>query len=159
MQSLVQDCARELVETTPQLMQFFREQMRAGRAADLTVPQLRTLAWLRRHPGCGLGEVAEGVGLSAPSMSKLVDALVRRSLVSRVQGREDRRRVDLTLTAAGQDMLAAARESATHAYALRLSGLSGNELSLVAAAVHTLRTLFQPHDTGYSAERPEPPTD
>jgi DNA-binding MarR family transcriptional regulator len=159
MQTLVEECARELMEATPQLMQFFREEMRAGRTADLTVPQFRTLVWLRRHPGCGLGELAEGMGLSDPSMSKLVDVLVRRGLVSRIASREDRRRVILTLTAAGQDMLLAARKAAAQSFTQRLSGLSGNELSQVAATLRTLRALFQPRDAGYAPEAPARPAD
>ncbi len=149
METLVESCARELVEAAPQFMQFFREEMRAGRGADLSVPQFRCLAWLNRHPGCGLGEVAEGMGLSDPSMSKLVDGLVRRGLVARAPGREDRRRVVLDLTGAGAGLLAECRAGAAQAFARRLAGLPEAELAQVAATLRTLRSLFTPRAAGY----------
>ncbi len=158
MKTLIDECARELMEAVPQLMQFFREEMRAGRAGDLSVPQFRTLVWLRRHPKCGLGDLAEGMGLSAPSMSKLVDALVRRGMVSRISSREDRRRVILSLTPGGEGLLRIARASAAQAYSQRLAGLSGAELEQVTASLRTLRALFLPRDAGYAPQPPAGPT-
>jgi DNA-binding MarR family transcriptional regulator len=158
MSALVESCAREFMEATPQFMQFFREEMRAGRNMDLSVPQFRALAWLNRHPGCGLGEVAEGMGLSDPSMSKLVDGLVRRGLVARVAGREDRRRVALSLTAAGTGLLADARRAAAQAYVQRLAGLPEAELERIAQSLRILRALFTPRAPGYrpdASPRPE----
>lgn len=152
MTTLVESCARELVEATPQFMQFLREEMRAGRGEDLSVPQFRCLAWLNRHPGCGLGEVAEGMGLSDPSMSKLVDGLVRRGLVARAPGLEDRRRVVLDLTGAGAGLLAECRAGATQAFARRLAGLPEAELAQVAATLRTLRRLFTPRAPGYGPQ-------
>lgn len=159
MSTLVESCARELMEATPQLMQFLREEMRAGRNPDLTVPQFRCLVWLSRHPGCGLGEAAEGVGLSDPSMSKLVDGLVRRGLATRAPGQEDRRRVALDLTAAGAGLLAECRAGAAQAFARRLAGLPAAELAQVAATLRTLRALFTPRAAGYGPDRPARPQD
>lgn len=156
MTTLAESCARELMEATPQFMQFFREEMRAGRGADLTVPQFRCLALLRRNPGCGLGELAERIGLSDPSMSKLVDGLVRRGLVARAPGLDDRRRVALALTEAGAGLLAAARDAATSAYARRLAELPEADLAQVAATLRTLRSLFPPRARGYEPAQSAP---
>lgn len=149
MPTLVESCARELLDVAPQLMQVFREEMRAARTPDLSTPQFRTLAWLRRHPGAGLGELAECIGLSNPAMSKLVDGLARRGMVARTQSLNDRRRVDIVLTDAGLALLRDCREAAAKAFALRLANLAPAELDTVSAALGSLRALFQPRAHGH----------
>ena len=45
--------------------------------------QFRTLAFVDANQGASLSEVAGHIGLGLPSMSKLVDALVNRELLTR----------------------------------------------------------------------------
>src|SRR5215467_13030219 len=47
-------------------------------------------------------ELAEALGVSVPSMSRAVDALVRKRLASRVEDREDRRVRRVAITAKGK---------------------------------------------------------
>jgi DNA-binding MarR family transcriptional regulator len=50
-----------------------------------------------------LSELNQGVVLSQPALSRMVDRLVRRGLVTRVVDSDDRRSVRLSLTEAGAD--------------------------------------------------------
>jgi DNA-binding MarR family transcriptional regulator len=52
----------------------------------------------------GMGELADHFGVTAATMSVTVARLVRDGYVGRREGREDRRRVELTLTARGERM-------------------------------------------------------
>ena len=56
---------------------------------------------LNRNQGASLSEVAEHVGLTLPSVSKMVDGLVTRGLLTRATDPGDRRRLTLSLTPAG----------------------------------------------------------
>jgi len=135
-------CAALVMEVTPHVMQAMREEVRRARGAEFSVPQFRALSYLERHKGASLGEVAEHIGLSLPTLSKLVDGLVARNLVRRRPAKEDRRRLTLALTAHGRRILGAAHEAAQEALAERLKRLSEDDLGVVAEAMRALRPLF-----------------
>jgi DNA-binding MarR family transcriptional regulator len=135
-------CARAMLDVVPLVMRTVRVEMRKHRAADVSVPQFRTLAFLNRQPGASLSAVAEHIGLSLPAMSTLVDGLVERKLVARNPAASDRRRITLTLTDQGQATLAAANAATEAHLAERLAGLSAGDRQLVAQALQVLRPLF-----------------
>ena len=135
-------CARELLEVMPLVMQDLRRTMRSHSAPDLRVPELRSLAFLRHYPGSNLTDLADYIGVSLPSMSKLVDALAYRGLIDRQPDPSDRRRVRLSLTAEGASVLAKAREAVKSRFALRLSRLPEKDIELVTAGMVLLRELF-----------------
>ena len=86
-------CAHELLEVVPLVMRTIRTEMRGHRGADLSVPQFRTLVFLGNHGGASLSDLADFIGLTLPSVSKLIDGLVTRKLVARKVCTNDRRRV------------------------------------------------------------------
>ena len=77
-----QACAHAILEVVPPIVQALRVEMRAQRSHDLSVPQFRTLAYIRHHPCCSLSAVADFIGLTLPAMSTLVNGLVEKDLVS-----------------------------------------------------------------------------
>jgi DNA-binding MarR family transcriptional regulator len=121
-----------------------RAEMRRHRAADLSVPQFRTLTFLSRQAGASLSQVAEHIGLTLPSMSSLVEGLVERKLILRNPHSVDRRRVTLTLTARGQSVLEAAHGATQAALAEKLAALSAQDRTIVVQAMLALRPLFEP---------------
>lgn len=136
------ETAGELLDVAPQVMRVLRAQMRRHRAADLSVPEFRTLGFLNGHAGASLTDVADHIGLTLPSMSKLVDGLVERKLVTRKFVPADRRRMTLELTARGCAILQAAH-APTEAYLAEvLSALSPTERATVVQAMRVLRPLF-----------------
>jgi DNA-binding MarR family transcriptional regulator len=136
------DCARAVLDTVPCIMQSLRAQMRSRRGADLSVPQFRTLAFIGRRPGTSLSDVAQHVGTSLPSMSKLIDGLVERNLVGRVSHAGDRRRVALSLTAEGRALLAAVRGETQSYLAHLFAETTPDERAAVADAMNLLADLF-----------------
>jgi DNA-binding MarR family transcriptional regulator len=142
MGAAVHDAAHEVLETVPLVMRTIRGEMRRHRAADLSVPQFRTLAYIHRHRGVSLSSVAEHIGLTLPSMSKLVDGLVARGLITRESCADDRRRVTLAITARGRTILQAARDAALSSLADRLESLSEPERITVVRAMQTLHRVF-----------------
>ena len=142
MPTTAHQCAREILDVTPQIIQAIRVQMRAQHQHDLSVPQFRTLTFLSRHPGSSLSAAAEHIGLTLPTMSVLIEGLVQRGLVDRVPDLRDRRRVLLTLTPEGQQLHRAAMEGAAAWLAALLEPLSEHERAAVIQALETLRPLF-----------------
>ena len=62
------------------------------------MPQFRALGVVRRHPGASLSVVAGHIGLTTASVSKLIDSLVKKGLVTRADSPDDRRKVVLNAT-------------------------------------------------------------
>jgi len=75
--------------------------------ADLTPNQYNVLRILRgSHPTrLACGDVAERMIARDPDITRLVDRLNRRGLVTRVRGRRDRRVVEVGITEKGQQIL------------------------------------------------------
>jgi DNA-binding MarR family transcriptional regulator len=140
----VDACAHEVLEVTPLVMRAIRAEMRRQRGWDLSVPQFRTLAYLNYYQGASLSDTAEFIGLALPSMSKLVDGLVARQLVTREISASDRRRVTLALTPAGEATFQATRAATQAFLAQRLAELATEERAVVTQAMQILRPLFTP---------------
>jgi len=136
--------AREILDIVPVVMRVIRTEMRSHRSADLAVPQFRALLFISRNPGSSLLALAHHLGLTPPTVSKMVDGLVLNELVSREASRADRRKVNLTLTAQGQAILEKARDGAQDRLAEILSRLNPDEGEIVLQAMQLLQPLFLP---------------
>ena len=135
-------CAQEILEVVPVVMRTIRAEMRRHRTADLSVPQFRTLAFIDRNAGGSLSDVAEHIGLTLPSMSKIVDGLVARKMVTRQTHRTDRRRMTLALTARGQTALQTTREATRACLAEDLAAVTDRERETIRQAMRILRPVF-----------------
>jgi len=136
------DCAGAVLDTVPALMRSIRAQMRSHRGADLSVPQLRTLLYLRRNPGAALRSLAEHLGLTPPSASKLVEELVRRRLLARNPSTAARRKIRLEVSPSGGRLLEAVLKKTHEGLAAALAPLPAEDLRAVNRAMAVLRGCF-----------------
>ncbi|HEY9642874.1 MAG TPA: MarR family transcriptional regulator [Coleofasciculaceae cyanobacterium] len=136
-------CATELMETIPPIMQFIRAEMRSQSASLLSVPQFRVLAFLNRHPGVSLSEVAEHLGVTRATASAMTDRLVQRGFVSRTEHPQERRQVVLNLTEPGSVHLQQSREKTRDTIAGLMHNLTEEQLVSVAAGLAVLRKVFE----------------
>lgn len=136
------ECAKVLLDVTPNIMQAIRFEMRHARDHDLTVPQFRTMAYINRNPGASLSAAAEFIGLTLSSMSILVNGLVERGLVDRETSSQDRRRVNLTLTEAGTRNFGNVLRTTEERLADVVAEFSETDRRCVIDALELLRPLF-----------------
>jgi DNA-binding MarR family transcriptional regulator len=75
--------------------------------AELTLHQYNVLRILRGNHPAGLpsGEIANRMIARDPDITRLVDRLERRGLVTRVRSEQDRRVVEVGITGKGQELL------------------------------------------------------
>jgi len=146
MSVLPEEIALDILETVPVVMRVMRADMRRYRQPHLSVPQFRALAFSRNHPGKSLNNLAEHLGLTPASTSKLVDGLVARDLIDRRDSAEDRRRITLNLTPLGFSVWEQAFHHTQVALARRLSRLTGSEREILKASMRVLRPLFEEAD-------------
>lgn len=95
---------------------FFRAMRRARLripdegASGLTLAQYLLLEPLAHGSPRSVRELADGAGVAPPTASRLLDGLERTGLAERRPSERDRRSVEVTLTADGEEALAATRE-------------------------------------------------
>jgi len=142
-QTSIGACGREVLDVVPLAMRAIRAQLRKHGAKEVSVPQFRTLAYLNRHEGTSLSDVAEHIGLTLPSMSALIDSIVMKGLVIRQTHPEDRRRMTLTLTERGRATLRVAHEAAASYLEERIGQLSATERATVIEAMQVLKRIFR----------------
>jgi len=136
------DCADVLLDAVPLVMAAIRAEFQRCRPADLNAPQFRALAFIYRHGDAPLAAIADFLGLSLSSVSKLVDHLVACGYVRREVCREDRRRVHLRLTAKAQHTLSRALAQIRERLGGMLAGLDAPALAQTTGALAHLNELF-----------------
>ena len=151
MTETVRSTAQQIVDVVPSVMRVIRARLHERRAADINVPQFRVLLYLNRNHGVSLSDLADHIGLTPPSMSKLIDGLVARKLVSRGACRGDRRRISLSLTSQGQAELNAAYACTQKFLMDKLSCLPEEDLKITFRAMQILHRLF-----ALNQEEPQP---
>jgi DNA-binding MarR family transcriptional regulator len=72
-------------------------------AASLTTPQIAALEFAREPQR--ISAIARYLGLSRPATSQLIDKLVRRHLLIRIEGTTDRRERNVVLSTNGRSLL------------------------------------------------------
>jgi DNA-binding MarR family transcriptional regulator len=136
------ECAEAMLDGLPQVMWFIRRQMRRHRSHGLSVPQFRTLCLLDRYPDASVSMVAENLGASLPTASRLVTGLVTRGFVARKEHPTDRRQVSLALTARGRQVQNSARRATEQSVAREISHLSDAQRVTVVGAMRLLSEVF-----------------
>ncbi|PKN07723.1 MAG: MarR family transcriptional regulator [Deltaproteobacteria bacterium HGW-Deltaproteobacteria-8] len=153
----IRRCSEALLALAPTLMQSLRAGMRNGRGPELSVPQFRVLVHVCMRPGATLRHLAELLGVSTATTSRMVETLVLRGLLVRKPGEADRRQVSIALTRAGQAMLDQAHILARAQFETRLADLDAASLTTLSTALELLHGLFESERTPWTAldEHPE----
>jgi DNA-binding MarR family transcriptional regulator len=126
------------------VMRFIRADMRArGSYEELSVPQFRTLAFLDRNPGASLSELAEPLGVTRATASANTERLVQRQFIDRCDHPEERRRVVLKLTEAGQEHLPVDLEQTRKYIANLLGSLTEEEIIQIDEGLTLLKQIFE----------------
>lgn len=134
--------AARLIETVPLIMYHIRSNaLRHGQSLT-SLPQTRVLAFINNCPGSSLSRLAESLAVTRASASTMVDKLVRSQLVVRTTDPIDRRNVILSLTAAGESQLKAARRAAIEELAAVVEQLPGEKLVTLEESLSLLKDVF-----------------
>lgn len=89
----------EVVELLPSIGRgLYAALMGDPEIRGLTLPQVKALIYLYDNGERSMSELANGLAVSLPSASELVDRLIDRGLVERLPDVSDRRRVLIALT-------------------------------------------------------------
>jgi DNA-binding MarR family transcriptional regulator len=142
--SFLESTAGSVIETIPGVMDTMRSALRRHVGEQLTVPQFRCLAFISRHSGCTVSEVAGFMGVTKATASVMVDRLMRAGSILVVSDLKDRRRSILHISGPGKTQLLRIRGEARKDFSQAMGGLSEQELSTLNEGLAILRKTFRP---------------
>ena len=134
--------AASLMTVIPAVTRFLRAELRQHGQPNFSLSQLRVLYFLNRKPQSSLSEVADYLDVTRPTMSAMIERLVQRGFVQRVDDPQERRRVILTLTHNGTAELEKVYGATLASVAGHLEGLSEEQLHQLMAGLSVLERLF-----------------
>jgi DNA-binding MarR family transcriptional regulator len=114
--------------------------VRTWKELELTVTQLRVLLILRETPGAPAGLLAENLRVTPPTVTGLVDRLVRMGVVRREEDSKDRRLVRNVLTDRGQEVLGEVEREGRAFLTQLFERLSAEQLSNLVESLDALTT-------------------
>jgi DNA-binding MarR family transcriptional regulator len=129
-------------ETVPPLWNSIRSHIRSTATArfDISVEQFHVLRYVRRGTD-SVSELATAKNISRPAISQAVEILVKKGLLTRVPSKEDRRCVELVLTAAGNDLLDTVFKETRGWMKDRMQDLSPDDLETIAKAMEIMKKM------------------
>lgn len=141
------ELAHDVLRSIRQIVRCISEHSKyLGREVGLTVPQLMVLKTIGELEAKGeeitVALVSARVQLSPATVSRILDRLVKGDLVTRERGAADRRRVSLTLTAAGYERFQTLPTPLQERFVKRLLGLTQEERVALLAALRRTAELM-----------------
>ena len=120
----------------------------------LSAPRLSALSVVVYRGPISVTELAKAEGVTAPTMTRLIQALVHAGLVEKRADSTDNRVVLVRATSDGRRTLEAARAKRLAALRALLAQLEPEQMALVEQAVDALEPLLEARDQGLGVARP-----
>jgi DNA-binding MarR family transcriptional regulator len=129
------DLAEKMADLTFSLLEQCQvKQERIAETLGLTVSEFKLLRALNRDKAVAAGELAKRVDLSSSRLTRILDGMVKKGIVTRVAAEDDRRVIEVSLTEGGQRIQQTLNEKyvQTHQDILGLLPPGGGESVIVA---------------------------
>ncbi len=110
---------------------------------EISHAQFELLAELRERGPLAAGELAHVAGLSAATVSQMLDHLAGDGQVKRVRSESDRRVVLIELTALGRRRVEATKALWRERWAAALAGVEAEELRVAAEVLQRIGAVFE----------------
>jgi DNA-binding MarR family transcriptional regulator len=124
-------------------IKLLRTLRREDEGGGLSAPRLSALSVVVFGGPLSLAELAAAEQVRPPTMSRIVDFLVREGLVTRDTVPDDRRSVRIAATAKGRQLMEAGRERRVRALVERLGRLAESEKRALARGVELLERIVR----------------
>jgi DNA-binding MarR family transcriptional regulator len=139
----VRQCAAEIIDVIPVVMNAVRTSMRNNIAEGLSIPQFRCLGYISRQPGSSVSDVAGFLGVTLATASAMIDRLVRAGYVLLETSLQDRRRAALNASAQGKALVDRIRSAARRDMAETLGAADESQLEALMDGLAALKKLFR----------------
>ena len=123
------------------MFQRVARRIRNNRSADVSDSQLSVLFHLDLAGSCSPSELAEHDRVTPPSMNRTLNGLEHAGLIRRDPSPVDARKVLVSLTASGNELIAETRRLRTAWFSQRLAELTAEERAALEVVVPILKRL------------------
>lgn len=106
-----------------------------SRLTGLTLPQLMTMQALRQVSPVTTGELAKEVSLTQATVTSILDRLEKKELVTRERGVEDKRKVWISLSPNGLELMKGAPTTQQDMFTRRFDDMLDWEQSMIISAL------------------------
>lgn len=142
---LIEDRVLQAMRRLTRAIDVYSRKLRSD--IDLTGPQLGCLRQLHRVGAMTQSQLAAEMSLSAATVSGILDRLEARRLVLRKRQTDDKRRVTVMLTAAGQDAISHAPSMLQEDFSRRFRELSPRKQALLERALLDIVQMMEAGDS------------
>jgi DNA-binding MarR family transcriptional regulator len=136
---MVEQVAARLDMAAARLLRQTRRSESGGGLSPARLGALASVAKAGRP--LSLAELAAAEQVTAPTMSRIVDSLVREGLLAREQDPQNRRTVRITATGQGQQLLDEGRKASARALVQRLNALGDSEKRALLRGVELMEQI------------------
>jgi DNA-binding MarR family transcriptional regulator len=134
----LRDIAMRLHKVSIRLLRTLR---REDDDSGLSAPRLSALSVVVFAGPISLGQLADAEQVRAPTMSRIVDALVEAGLVTREIRPDDRRAVSISATDKGRALMEAGRERRVRRLAHQLETLADSEIRALGRGIELIERI------------------
>ncbi|WP_371186527.1 MarR family winged helix-turn-helix transcriptional regulator [Thalassotalea maritima] len=113
-----------------------------SKETGLTSPQLLVLQSIAANNHSTVKHIAESINLSSATITSILDRLEKRELVSRVRSVTDKRKVDITLTEQGRDIIKDAPKPLQEHFISRFEAMQEWEQSQMLATMQRIVSMM-----------------
>jgi len=135
-------CAAHIMDTIQLIMRNIHSEMDKTSGVFMSVQQFRAISIILDSQMPSLSYVAERLGTTLSSASRMIEALVERGYVLREADAEDRRKLVLGVTKEGKSAMEEVENIAISTMALKLSSFTGSERAVITLAMDLIRGAF-----------------
>lgn len=148
--------AAEIAETTFRLLSNCQQkEERLARQFEISVPEFKTLRMFRSGTQMHIKQLVEDLGLSGSRLTRILDSLEERGLITRSIDLHDRRSILVTLTAPGRALASQLEERYVQMHQQILDGIPEELHSVVLISLKKLLTSLE-HWLHQTPERQDP---
>lgn len=134
---------QQFINVLTSMMKSLKRDLKLERVHPCTFPQMELLQLLTRHSSLTCSQVAFFLGVTPPTVTRLVDGLVDRGWVERITPPDDRRSLVLRLTTEGEETARLRQERTQEIISEILGSLpeeDKHQLSLILEALQRILT-------------------
>lgn len=106
-----------------------------SRSTGLTLPQLMVMQTLRESLRLTTGELAKEMAITQATVTSILDRLEKKSLIARERGTEDKRKVWVSLTDSGLELMKGAPTTQQDIFVRHFEDMQTWEQSMVVASL------------------------
>ena len=105
-------------------------------------PEFRVMLFLILRNSQPISTIGEWLGISKPNMTAVIDKLTTYRYVERIPSMDDRRIIDISITAGGRRYMETCRIEARESVKKRLSTLSTDDIDSLNASLENIRLVL-----------------